>query len=180
MNNNYFEVQRYGEPSAAFRKYKNTELYLPPPTLFPSEVLDTMDQHYLDSHSASIISPLLKPMQIELYNDKWLQPHGATIQTKSAIVDKPSRELDAIVFEPHANQDMHLCLDLHKETSTRSPTLHPDQFSSNINVGTDSNLHDALIASKDKLSFISYMPKGTMMCRWYIVQVDIDTSSSLY
>ena len=31
LNNNSFEVQRYGEPSAAFRKYKHTELYLLPP-----------------------------------------------------------------------------------------------------------------------------------------------------
>ena len=33
-----FEVQRYGDTAAATRKYKNTELYLLPPALFPSEV----------------------------------------------------------------------------------------------------------------------------------------------
>ena len=70
LGNNSFEVQRYGDEISAPRKYKNIELYLLPPALFPSAFLDTMDQCYLDCNNSPIVSPLLKPMRIELYNDK--------------------------------------------------------------------------------------------------------------
>ena len=70
LENNSFEVQRYGSPESATRKYKNNELYLLPPALFPSEILDTIDQQYFDSKHAPVVSPLLKSMCIELYNDK--------------------------------------------------------------------------------------------------------------
>ena len=43
-----FEVQCYGKPDSAVRKYKNIELYLLPLALFPSKVLDTIDERYLD------------------------------------------------------------------------------------------------------------------------------------
>ena len=66
---NSFEVQRYGEPDLPVRKYKNTELYVLPPALFPSEVLDTINERNIDCKNASIVSPLLKPMRVELYND---------------------------------------------------------------------------------------------------------------
>ena len=66
LGDNSFEVRRYDEPSSAVRKYKNTEIYLLPPVFFPSEALDTIDQRYLNSTNAPIVSPLLKPMQIEL------------------------------------------------------------------------------------------------------------------
>ena len=62
LGNTSFEVRRYYEPSSAVRKYKNTELYLLPPALFPSEGQDTIDQRYLNSTNAPIVSSLLKPM----------------------------------------------------------------------------------------------------------------------
>ena len=85
-----FEVQRYDEPNSAPRKYKNTELYLLPLALFPSEVLDTIDERYLDYKNTPIVSPLLKPMRIELCNDKWLQSSDTRIPTRSAHLDLPS------------------------------------------------------------------------------------------
>ena len=41
LGGNYFEVQKWKNPNAATRKYKATELYLLPPSLFPSEPLNT-------------------------------------------------------------------------------------------------------------------------------------------
>ena len=72
LGNGSFEVQRYGDSASATRIYKNTELYLLPPALFPYETLDFLDQRYLECNHAPVVSSLLKPMQIELYNDKWL------------------------------------------------------------------------------------------------------------
>ena len=99
-------MQRYGNESSASRRYKNTELYLLPPALFPSLVLDTMDQRYLDCNNLSIISLLLKPMRIELYNDKWLQPNANLLNTQSRHRDQPSNEIDSLPFTPHA--DIHI------------------------------------------------------------------------
>lgn len=67
LGNNSFEIQRYSNADSA-----NTELYLLPPALFPPEVLDTPDQCFLDCNNSPVVSPLLKPIQIELCNDKWL------------------------------------------------------------------------------------------------------------
>ena len=65
LGNNSFEVQRYGEEGSATRKYKNTELYLLPPDLFPFVVLNTTNQRYLDCNNSPIVYPLLKPMRIK-------------------------------------------------------------------------------------------------------------------
>ena len=101
MGNGSFEAKRYGTADSTLRKYKNTELYLLLPVLFPSEALETIDRRYLDSKHAPIVSPLLKHMQIELYNEKWLQSHDSHIPTKFRINNLPNSELDAIAFEPH-------------------------------------------------------------------------------
>ena len=69
LAHNSFEVQRYDDPLSAKRKYTNTELYVLPPTLFPSDPLDTIDQRYLDNQFAPIVNPLKGALKIELYND---------------------------------------------------------------------------------------------------------------
>ena len=173
LGNNSFEVQRYGEPDSAVRKYKNTELYLLPPALFPSEVLDTIDERYIDSHHAPIVSPLLKPMRVELYNDKWLQSPANPIPTRSTHVDLPSSELDAIAFTPsiptvdklHINGDIPPVIE---HTTERLPPLVDA-----------ADLHESITRSKDKLFFINYTPAGTMMHRWFLIQVDMESSATL-
>ena len=177
LGNNSFEVQRYGEEGSATRKYKNTELYLLPPALFPTEVLDTMDQRFLDCNHAPVVSPLLKPMRIELYNDKWLQPHGNDLNTTSPHTNLPSSELDAIAFAPHDNTPILSMDELDSGThpvpemcqSIARPISPPGQFS----------LHSKILHSSDTLFFMEYTPAGTMLRKWYLVQVDIEASASL-
>ena len=43
-----YHVKRYNDASTAVSKYKGTDLYLMPPAIFPSDLLDTMDVRYLD------------------------------------------------------------------------------------------------------------------------------------
>ena len=69
LGNGSFEVQRYSNSTSAIGKYKNTKLHLLPPALFPSETLDFVDQRYLEFNHAPVVSLLLKPMQVELYNN---------------------------------------------------------------------------------------------------------------
>ena len=80
----------------------------PPSSSISNGGVGYMDQHFLDSKNSPIISPLVKPIRIELYNDKWLQPHGNDISTKSPHINLPSSELNAIAFEPHAGTPIPL------------------------------------------------------------------------
>ena len=136
-----------------------------------------MDQRFLYCKHAPIVSPLLKPMWIELYNDKWLQPHGNDLNTKYAHKNLPSSKLDSVTFEPHISTFIpsiekldgapppipELCQSI-------APTLLPPaQFS----------LQSEILRSTDKLFFMEYTPAGTMLRKWYLVQVDIDASTSL-
>ena len=41
------------------------------------------------------------------------------------------------------------------------------------------SLHKSINISKDKLFFIPYAPEGTLMKRWNLIQVDMDTSLPL-
>ena len=58
LGNNSFAVQSYNTPNSATYKYKNTELYLLPPALFLSQLLDIIDQRYLNSTHAPIVNPI--------------------------------------------------------------------------------------------------------------------------
>ena len=43
---NAYMVRRYNDKSSTVKEYKGSELYLLPPSLFPNEKLNTMDQRY--------------------------------------------------------------------------------------------------------------------------------------
>ena len=51
-----FKVQKLDKLDSAVRKYKSADnLYLLPPSLFPPEPLDMMDQRYLNYKNANIV-----------------------------------------------------------------------------------------------------------------------------
>jgi len=99
LGHNSFAVQNWTNPAAATRKYKATEAYLLPPSLFPSEPLDTLDQRYLNYENAPVVSPLKKPLQIELYNDVHFHPKPPV--TTSNTEDQPSSALNKSAFQQH-------------------------------------------------------------------------------
>ena len=68
---NSYLVQRYNNPDGPTRKYKGSELYLLPPSIFPHNPVDTMDQRYLNFSNAPIPLPLKQLLNIELYNDQY-------------------------------------------------------------------------------------------------------------
>ena len=55
-----YEVQNYGDPSSAKRKYKGTDLFILPPAIFPSEPLETTDYKYLNFEHVPLVNPLKK------------------------------------------------------------------------------------------------------------------------
>ena len=140
-----------------------------PPALFPSAPLDTIDQQYLDNQFAPVVNPLKGALKVQLYNDKWLHSARYPVQTKSLITDLPSSEIDSLAFQPHpipnsASRSHHTSI-THKPNTQPIPiTPSPIPF------------HDAIKNSKDKLCFVMYTPIGTMLRKWYLVRICLQSS----
>ncbi|GFH50457.1 predicted protein [Chaetoceros tenuissimus] len=52
-------------------------------------------------------------------------------------------------------------------SSSSTPTLNPS---------TSPSLHDSILASHDKLFFIKYTPTGAIKERWYLIQIDLEST----
>ena len=170
LGNQSFEVQRYDNPHGATRKYKGADLYLLPPSIFPSEPLDTMDQRYLNYENAPIVSPLRKPLGIELYNE--LHFHPQPPNTTSPHIDQPSSRIDELAFVPHAPAAPFIPLDT-------VPVETPIEFLEQPSPVPPHILADQVLASRDQLFFIRYTPADTMRQRWYLVQIDLQATEEL-
>ena len=81
------------------KKFKGHKLYLLPPSLFPREGLDTLDERYTNYSHAPVPSPLNKPLQIELHTPTFFPSSSAYIQ--DSITDQPSNIIDSISSLPH-------------------------------------------------------------------------------
>ena len=170
LDANSYIVQRYNDPSSASRKYKGTELYLLPPSLFPHEPLDTMDERYLNSSFAPVVSPLKKPFQISLYDDIYFPSSSHII--KQPFLDQPSCGIDKPslashvqpTFSPTANE-------LFQENGINMPPIeHSDS--------TDFTSIEAPTDLDNKLFFIQYTPEDTLRRRWYLVQIDMESTAT--
>ena len=114
-------------------------------------------------------------MRVELYNDKWLQSSGTTIPTRSLHVNLPSSELDTIAFTPSTIptvDDLLVDGDVPPPIELLSDPLPP--------LLDSADLHESIIRSKNRLFFIKYTPAGTMLHRWYLIQIDLASSASLH
>jgi hypothetical protein len=177
-----FEVQKLDKPTSATRKYKSTDLYLLPPSLFPPEPLDTMDQRYLNYENAPIVSPLRKPLGIEMYNEVHFHPKPPS--TTNLIDNLPSNSIDAEAFKPHnipiSQAPINPNTTIPSTNNTNQPTQQAtiEQLDTPPSMDTTS-LHDTIITSNDKLFFIKYTPSGTMRPRWYLVQIDLISTAEL-
>ena len=169
---NSYEVQRYNSPSSAPRKYKGTELYILPPNLFPSEPMDTMDERYLNSEHAPMVSPLHRPLKIELYNDTYFPPTSAKLQ--ESMVDKPSCLVDNHVESPvlipvKELEAMPRTDKIFDESGNSLPAIEHSDITDYRTIPSALNL-DA------KLFFVQFNPEDTMRRLWYVVQVDMPST----
>lgn len=164
LQNGSFEVQRYGNPNAAIWKYRGCDLYLLPPSLYPSNPLDTMDQRYIDFEHAPIPNPLKKPLRIKITNAEVFSPFTQHITDK---IDQPESSIDIEACQPHIlNPSL-------PPPSLPSPTLPPQPAHS------PETLHSTISNSTDKLFFIQFIPRNTIHKRWYIVQVNLRSTTEL-
>ena len=167
-----FEVQRYNEPNSARRKYKAIDLYLLPPVLYPAEPLDTMDQRYLNYEHAPIMHPLQQSLNIEFYNNQYLNPdpqhlQGDTTGTFTIPLDQAALET------PHV---FPTTMELHAESNTDMSAIEVEE---DHHTDAPSTKAEQIVSSKDKLFFIQYTPEGTMKARWYLVQVDMESTAEV-
>ena len=168
-------MQRYNSTSSAPRKYKGTELYLLPPNLFPCEPMDTMDEWYLNSEHAPMLSPLLQPLKIELYNDVYFPPSSHKLE--KSMDDEPSCVVDKQMNKAHVSQDDNLRdmpgnVSVFEESGNSLPALEYSALLDYSCPPPDLNLHD-------KLFFVQYNPEGTMRRLWYVVQIDMPSTIEL-
>ena len=115
--------------------------------------------------------------------------------TYSTVVDLLSSKLDNMAFLPHPDTIFPTTAKLRTETRTNLVEYEDDNTSSSRNSPECSKgadipkslfvipppvcIYESLSLSNNKLCFIQYMPEGTMIRRWYLVQVDLEALMSL-
>ena len=172
MGHNSYEVKRYNDPESASRKYKGTELYLLPPAIFPHEPLDMMDERYLNYSHAPIVSPLKKSLRIEMYNDTYFSPH--TVKLDKPRANQPSNDIDKQAFAEHNDKIELPAVQLFEESGNIMPATE------DMTTTTEPNCeHTVIDSSKDKLFFIKFTPERTMRPRWYLIQVDMQSTEEI-
>ena len=67
--------------------------------MFPNEPLNTMDERYLSANHAPMVSPLHRPLKIELYNDVYFPPSSKKLLPK--IIDAPTCVVDSTASAPY-------------------------------------------------------------------------------
>ena len=100
-------IKQYNDELSTVRKYKDSEMYLLPPSLFPNKPLDTIYQWYIFSN-VSLASPLRRPLQINLYNDAYFQYSSMHIVNPSR--NTPSCQLNihlTCIYFPMVNYLRH-------------------------------------------------------------------------
>jgi len=125
----------------------------------PCEELDTTDTKNMNYSNAPIISPLSKPLVIELYNDTYFPEIDPSIIDNTT--NKPSSIIDNTAFQSHPlpNPDA---------TKFRSTTKmncqlqilhrnHPSTLPTQRSI-----LFDTIKTSINKLFFINYTPINTL------------------
>ena len=169
LDANAYIVQHYNEPDLVIRKYKGSELYLLPPSIFPHGHMETMVQYYLDFSHAPIVSSLTQALKIELYNNTFLPSNSKHIIIPS--LNQPSCALDIPMFTEHTLSPIILsAASLFKYSNAHIPAVECVNMAvDDPNLRTNDDLYDALF-------FIQYTPEGTIRCRWYLIQVDMEST----
>ena len=156
MGSDSYHIKRYNDVNYAVRKYKETNLYLLPPAIFPSDTLDTTDVRYLNYSNAPVISPLKKTLKIEMYNDT---SFNKQLMSQSESEDIISCQLDGLALQSHDTPKNSSVTDIFKEFETDMTNIPPIEVISRENNGYK---HADIVALQSKLFFIKYTPDNTL------------------
>ena len=75
-----------------------------------------MDVHFLKYSQAPIISPLHKPLRIEMYNDKYFNPNHLKKNVKQPSKYQASNQVDLQSFKTHSEPKIPPTKELTKES----------------------------------------------------------------
>jgi hypothetical protein len=137
-----------------------------------------MDQRYLNYENAPIVSPLRKPLGIEMYNTVHFHPHPPS--NISITDDQPSSTIDDAAFQIHNQITLPPSTNSEHNTLATSAQNQLDTTSIPIETLLESahmnhlELHAAIEKSKDKLFFVKYIPAGTMRPRDIIATKELN------
>jgi hypothetical protein len=147
--NGSYSMRPYDKSDGAVRTYPTEAISLLPACIRPCEPLDTPDLRFLNYHHAPLLHPLKSALNVELYNERWLDPTAAT-----ALPRKRPCPDDAIASPP-----------------APAPTMPAED------PNAAATLLQTIAKSNDRLFFISFTPEGAMRAQWYLVEVDLESSS---
>ena len=143
-----------------------------PPSIFPYDPVDDMDQRYLNFSNLSVVSPFKNPLQIELYNDTFFPSNSKHIIKPS--FDQPSCQINHSAFIPHDfEENLPPASTFFEESNIIQPAIEVVQIEEFIISCYNSSDFNNLSYS---LFFIQYVPEGAMKRRWYLIQVDMEST----
>ena len=111
----YF-VRKLYKPNSPKLKFIATDLYPRPPSLKPCDPVDSSNLRYLNQFYSPIINPLIKPLNIELYNKTWFDKPPRTSQPLFDY-NHPTLTFPEPQLTPFTSLS-----DLHAKTDTISPS----------------------------------------------------------
>ena len=165
-----YEVQKYGDPTSAKRKYKGIDLFLLPPVIFPSEPLETTDYKYLNYDYIPLIDPLQKFLSVDMHNDTYFSTNGNNILREGPFQESP---VDVVASKWH--NILPTVNEMHIETNTTPPPLEIKLPLPSADPN-DNTLLQQIQQSLDKVLFIKFLPRGMMRPKWYAVQIDMQAT----
>ena len=81
-----YNCRKYGKPNGSIKRFHMEDLYLLPPTIYPTEPVDTADLRYLNSDFAPLHHPFSKTFDIEAYNNRWFDTESKLVLKKLLCV----------------------------------------------------------------------------------------------
>ena len=185
-----YELRSLSRPNAAPLKFHSSSISPLPPGLLPCDPIDTSDLRYLNQDSTPSANPL-RSLDIQLYNDVWFDDKpashpapfdfSASLHTIPPFASSPFpslTELDDSLgpSSPAKPATTTPIVSVTLDTTNDSPC---DPFASppvSVPPHSASLLYSSILASTDRMFFISYLPEGTLRPRWYLVAANLESS----
>ena len=173
-------------------------LYMLPPQIPPCDYIDLSNLRYLNTDFAPVKHPFKDNFNIERYNSMWLDnisrvfkpklkqicgkdiihvtsPAKLTaVENSTALVQVVALPSPVIVPRPNIIEEMDT--NLHDNIINASILISisiVEHLAPKYEINL-SDTHQAILASVDKLFFISYREENTLRPRWYLVQIRLD------
>ena len=123
---------------------------------------------YLNSSHTPIVSPLQRPLHIELYNPIYVPPDSKKIIKLS--LNTPICQVDDISF--FAYEPPLMVTKLNILVDELGDSLHKLEYSDII----DHISSPVTVNLSDKIFFIQYNPEDTLCRQCYIIEVDMEST----